>query len=162
MAKIYECTYSDSGHGKKLSNLNPYNFVLDGIKCASMEGFLQSLKTSSVGCAAGLRILHGQEAWREGQSFNSWKDTQTLYWRREPINRQSHGYQLLLNRAYDALSENMEFRLALVETLDGELTHSIGHHDTHQTLLTKAEFMYNLYRVRAKLLEKHVSAPEPH
>lgn len=30
-----------------LSNFAPHSFVIDGVKCASMEGFLQSLKTNN-------------------------------------------------------------------------------------------------------------------
>jgi predicted NAD-dependent protein-ADP-ribosyltransferase YbiA (DUF1768 family) len=30
-----------------LSNFAPHSFVIDGVECASMEGFLQSLKFSS-------------------------------------------------------------------------------------------------------------------
>ena len=158
MTKIFECTQSDDGHGRKLSNLHAYRFTIDGRLCASMEGFLQSLKTNDEREAAFLRTLSGRQAWKEGQRFTTgWQATQTLWWDGHPIYRQSPGYQNLLNRAYDALSENQEFRLALVKTLDGELTHSIGHHDTRLTVLTKAEFMYNLYRVRSKLLEEHVS-----
>ena len=155
---LYECTMSDSGFGRKLSNLQPYPFVIDGAQCASMEGFLQSLKVNDRDESERLRDMYGKEAWKAGQAYTSaWQATQTLWWDGQPIYRQSPGYQNLLNRAYDALSENQEFRLALMKTLDGELTHSIGHHDTRLTVLTKAEFMYNLYRVRSKLLEEHVS-----
>ena len=158
MAEIFECTYADSGYGRRLSNLNPYVFDIDGFRCASMEGFLQSLKTEKVGPASALRQMYGHAAWREGQAFTShWQSTQTLWWQGQPINRQSVGYQNLLNRAYEALSENKDFAMALLNTGDGELTHSIGSHDSHVTLLTKAEFMFNLYRVRAQLFEKHGS-----
>lgn len=39
-----------SGNGfpaANLSNFHPHSFVIDGVECNSMEGFLQSLKFSS-------------------------------------------------------------------------------------------------------------------
>jgi predicted NAD-dependent protein-ADP-ribosyltransferase YbiA (DUF1768 family) len=34
--------------GASLSNFAPHPFTIDGVECASMEGFLQSLKFESV------------------------------------------------------------------------------------------------------------------
>lgn len=39
-----KCGYPASS----LSNFSPHPFVIDGVECSSMEGFLQSLKFSSI------------------------------------------------------------------------------------------------------------------
>lgn len=148
----YECTYRTDGHGRKLSNLYPYQFDVDGFQCASIEGFLQSLKCNTVDGSASLRAMSGVEAWKEGQAFTrKWQGTQTLYWQSTPYNRQSAGYHNLIKRAYDALSLNKEFAHNLLLTDTNELAHSIGNNDSTLTVLTQAEFLYNLYRVRAQL-----------
>lgn len=151
--KQYECTFRTDGHGRKLSNLYPYQFDLDGFRCASMEGFLQSLKCNTVGGSASLRAMSGTEAWKEGQAFNRrWQESQTLYWQGTPYNRQSAGYQNLIKRAYDALSWNQQFANNLMMTGDGELMHTIGNNDSTLTVLTQSEFLFNLYRIRSILL----------
>jgi len=152
--KIIECTFRSDASGRKLSNLYPYKFDLDGFHCASMEGFLQSLKTDTPGFNAALRDMSGIKAWKEGQAFTTkWQKTQTLWWQHKPYNRQSPGYQNLIKRAYDALALNEEFAKNLMLTGDDELAHSIGNNDSALTVLTQAEFLYNLYRVRSHLLQ---------
>lgn len=151
--KIIECTYKSDASGRKLSNLYPHEFELDGLRCASMEGFLQSLKTDTPGFSEALRNMSGVKAWKEGQAFTSkWQKTQTLWWQHKPYNRQSAGYQNLIKRAYDALSLNQQFANALMLTTDNELVHSIGNNDSTLTVLTQAEFLFNLYRIRSILL----------
>lgn len=153
MNKIIECSFRSDGPGKKLSNLYPHQFDLDGFRCASMEGFLQSLKCNTVGGSASLRAMSGVEAWKEGQAFTKrWQETQTLYWQGKPYNRQSAGYQNLIKRAYDALAWNQQFANTLMLTGDNELAHSIGNNDSTLTVLTQAEFLFNLYRTRSILL----------
>ena len=44
-----------SGNGYpagSLSNFAPHGFIIDGVECASMEGFLQSLKLDSDSCSS--------------------------------------------------------------------------------------------------------------
>lgn len=53
LLKLFGCNVMDikSGCGypaSALSNFAPHPFVLDGVYCASMEGFLQSLKFNSI------------------------------------------------------------------------------------------------------------------
>lgn len=154
MEKVFECTFRDPGHGSLLSNLQPYEFNLDGYILASMEGFIQSLKFKDPSEAARIRSLYGIKAWKDGQEgTNEWQRTQTVWWNGKPYNRQSNGYQDLITRAYDALAINPHFRSNLAKTEDGELRHSIGKNDTQWTLLTKSEFMYQLYRLRSSIFQ---------
>lgn len=133
-----------------LSNFSPHGFTIDGIECASMEGFLQSLKFQDPEMQKHVCTLVGKKAKFKGKKKKWWK-TQTLYWQGQPIPRDSKEYQDLLDRAFDALSENKSFRKALLATHNATLTHSIGKSRPSETVLTKNEFTSRLTRIRARL-----------
>lgn len=146
---MVECDYRSEGAGKILSNLFPHDFRLDGIECASMEGFLQSLKFTSDDAADYVRSLAEMEAYRFGQSGNGWKVDQVLHWNGRDYPRLSAEYHDLLTRAYDALMRNPDFCLTLVATGNATLVHSRGKHDPRDTTLTQWEYLYQLYRLRS-------------
>jgi predicted NAD-dependent protein-ADP-ribosyltransferase YbiA (DUF1768 family) len=133
-----------------LSNFAPHPFELDGVKCNSMEGFLQSLKFKYPAVQVHVCTLVGREAKFKGKS-KKWWVTQTLYWRGKEIDRHSQEYQLLLDRAYIALSKNEGFANALLATRNATLTHSIGKKDPKRTILTESEFCSRLYELRTYL-----------
>jgi len=130
-----------------LSNFAPHPFEIDGVKCNSMEGFLQSLKFKNPEMQEHVCTLVGREAKFKGKKKN-WYVTQALWWRGIEINRHSQKYQDLLDRAYNALFQNSGFKKALLATMDSSLTHSIGKSDAHRTILTKQEFCSRLLKLR--------------
>lgn len=136
-----------------LSNFAPHAFVLDGVQCASMEGFLQSLKFSNPGMQVEVCKLVGITAKRRGANKNWWT-SQTLYWKGKPYKRDSKDYQDLLDRAYHALSQNASFQKALLATGNSSLTHSIGRNKINETVLTVQEFTSRLYKLREELQRK--------
>ena len=81
-----------------LSNLFPYAFEIDGVKCASMEGFLQALKYEDDETQKEICALSGKEA--KERSIVDWQKTQTVYWKGKSIKRQSQDFQTLIRRAY--------------------------------------------------------------
>ena len=105
---------------KKLSNLYPYQFQIDGIIIESIEGFLQSLKTNDIYHKQKLWKMSGGLAWKYGQQFN-WKDEQVLYWQEKEINRHSIEYEKLIEYSYDCLFKNDDFRNNLKESIGKEL-----------------------------------------
>ena len=142
----------DIGSGNKypsnsLSNFAPHPFVIDGVDCNSMEGFLQSLKFKSPEMQAEVCKLVGYAAKRKGKKKN-WYQTQTLYWRGKEIKRDSQEYQDLLDRAYEALFKNEKFKKALWATNSARLTHSIGKNKINETVLTTREFCSRLMKLR--------------
>lgn len=142
---------SGSGYpAAALSNFSPHPFVLDGVACASMEGFLQSLKFSNPDMQVHVCSLVGLKAKYKGKGKRWWLG-QTLYWRGVEYKRDSDEYQALLDRAYDAMSQNEGFKRALLATGNATLTHSLGKSNISQTVLTESEFMRRLYRLRAQL-----------
>lgn len=135
-----------------LSNFAPHSFVFDGIECASMEGFLQSLKFQDPEMQKHVCTLVGRKAKFKGKR-KKWFKTQTLYWQGEEIPRDSDRYQELLDQAFEALSQNEGFRRALLATQNATLTHSIGKNKKSETILTKNEFTSRLTKLRKRLQE---------
>ena len=143
-----------SGHGypaDALSNFAPHPFVLDGIECNSMEGFLQSLKFSNPDMQREVCKLVGRAAKFKGKKKN-WYVKQVLYWQGKEIPRDSDEYQMLLDRAYMAMAtQNRGFQSALLATQNAALTHSIGKTKTNETVLTRSEFCSRLTKLRTML-----------
>lgn len=142
---------SGSGYpSSNLSNFSPHGFVVDGVECASMEGFLQSLKFQDPEMQKHVCTLVGKAAKFKGKKKKWWK-TQTLYWQGEAIPRDSERYQELLDKAFNALSENSSFRRALLATQNATLTHNMGKKKPSETVLTKNEFTSRLTAIRSRL-----------
>ncbi|PLS19398.1 hypothetical protein CVD28_03000 [Bacillus sp. M6-12] len=138
-----------------LSNFSPHPFVIDGVECASMEGFLQSLKYSNPDMQKHVCTLVGKQAKFKGKK-KAWYRTQTLYWQGEEINRHSERYQELLDKAFSCLATNEKFQKALLATGTATLTHSMGHNDESRTVLTTREFCSRLTKIREELKKKGV------
>jgi len=133
-----------------LSNFAPHPFVIDGVECNSMEGFLQSLKFSNVDIQKEVCKLVGKAAKFKGKK-KKWYQTQKLYWQGKVYDRDSDEYQELLDRAYNELSKNSKFQKALLATKNSVLTHTIGKTKKNETVLTRQEFTSRLYKIREKL-----------
>jgi len=133
-----------------LSNFAPHPFEIDGVKCNSMEGFLQGLKFKDINMQEYVCTLVGKTAKYKGKPKKWWL-TQTLWWRGKEIDRHSQEYQDLLDRAYLELSKNEGFKKALLVTKDAVLIHSIGKNDASHTILTEKEFCSRLMWLRKEL-----------
>jgi predicted NAD-dependent protein-ADP-ribosyltransferase YbiA (DUF1768 family) len=131
-----------------LSNFYPNEFTFDGVKCGSMEGFLQSLKYRSIKQQQKICLLSGKEAKKKGKYKFLWKLTGNIHWQGRKIKRTSQEYKTLIKSAYKALSENQEFSDAIKATENKTLVHSIGSHDERKTILTEKEFINMLYYIR--------------
>lgn len=149
---------SGSGYpAASLSNFTPHPFVIDGVECASMEGFLQSLKFKNPDMQIEICKLWGGHAKKRGAKKNKhWKKTQTLYWLGTEIKRDSDEYQALLDRAYNALSENTGFQKALLATQNATLTHAMGRNKINETVLTTREFCSRLTDIRTRLQKQEL------
>ncbi len=132
-----------------LSNFAPNSFEIDGVKCNSMEGFLQSLKYKSKRRQIQVCLLVGKDAKKAGSRKRIWKLTHNVWWQRQRIKRQSPEFSALIGRAYDKLFANENFAKALFDSGDEELTHSMGRHEPFKTILTEEEFVTQLKRLRS-------------
>lgn len=145
----------DIGSGKgypssALSNFSPYKFVFDGVECNSMEGLLQSFKFSSVEMQIEVCKLVGKQAKFRGKG-KKWYRKQKLYWQGVEYDRASDEYQMLLDRAYEALSSNTKFQQALIASGNATLRHSLGKNKINETVLTEQEFCSRLTKIRNSL-----------
>jgi predicted NAD-dependent protein-ADP-ribosyltransferase YbiA (DUF1768 family) len=132
-----------------LSNFHPNEFVIDGVRCASMEGFLQSLKFKSKKRQAAVCALVGIEAKKRGKRKFLWKMTGNIFWQGKKLKRESIPYLELITRAYaEMCRQSKEFRLALMATVGARLTHNIGKSNPKKTILTADEFTYCLDLLR--------------
>lgn len=140
------------GPAGALSNFCAYPFTFDEVCCAGAEGLIQSLKFDDPEVQREICGLVGREAKLRGQERDAaWKEAQKLWWQGQEYDRHSGAYQHLLDRLFDALSENPDFRAALLASGDEELTHSIGKVDPRETVLTGQEFCSRLMRLRRRL-----------
>jgi predicted NAD-dependent protein-ADP-ribosyltransferase YbiA (DUF1768 family) len=131
-----------------LSNFAAHAFTFDGVKCASMEGLLQSFKIADAGEQERVCGLEGPVAQSVGRTYD-WSTDGTLWWRGVAYDRLSDSYQALLDRAYRTLYEQSKtFRDALAATAGGQITHSFGKDDPCETILTAEEFISRLERLR--------------
>lgn len=130
----------------KLSNFTAFEFTIDGVKCASMEGFLQSLKFENTNSQIATCALVGFRAKKKGKGRNKqWKSKQTLWWNSVAYPRKSKEYQSLLDRAYNELyGQNENFYKALKDAKEAVFTHSIGNSNKKETVLTESEFCKRL------------------
>ena len=133
-----------------LSNFSPHPFEIDGVQCNSFEGFLQSLKYSSALMQIEICKLVGRAAKFKGKK-KKWYQTQKLYWQGVEMDRKSEAYQLLLDRAFDALAKNTKFQKALLASGKSVLSHTIGKNKEAETVLTTREFISRLYKIRERL-----------
>lgn len=134
-----------------LSNFYPHSFVIDGVECASMEGFLQSLKYRSKKKQKKICRFSGIEAKKKGRFKLLWKLTGKIYWQGMKIDRLSNEFQELIKRAYNSVFENERFKKALFDSKGYTLSHKIGKNDPKKTILTENEFLFMLNTLRNKL-----------
>jgi len=137
----------------ELSNFNTFEFWFDGVLCKSMEGLLQSFKFEDSEKQRQVCQLVGVKAKYKGKKRNkAWKSQQTLWWRGVPYKRESVKYQELLDKAFDSLAMNKNFRDCLIDTGDADLRHDhYGSWDMTKTVLTRDEFCYRLTDIRRRL-----------
>ncbi|MDQ5976199.1 MAG: hypothetical protein QG664_112 [Patescibacteria group bacterium] len=143
----------EPGPAGALSNFCAYPFIFDGVCCAGAEGLIQSFKFDDPKVQREICGLVGREAkFRGRERDGAWKKTQKLWWQGQEYDRHSEAYQDVLDRLFDALSGNSDFRAALLASGDEELTHSIGKADPGETVLTEQEFCSRLMGLRSRLI----------
>ena len=119
------------------------------MECASIEGFLQSLKTKDIDEQKKICAMHGGSAKKASKKLTDWKDTQKLYWLGKEYDRNSEEYQELLTEAFfQCYMQNEVFRTALDSTKGIKLTHKSGKNDKASTILTADEFTGILTLIR--------------
>ena len=131
-----------------LSNLHDNPFEFDGVKCGSMEGFLQSLKYKDAVKQKEVCAMAGKDA--KNMTTTDWQANQIVWWQGREIDRQSDEFQKLILRAYKTMAvQNETFRTALISTHVKTLYHSKGCDNPYKTILTRDEFCGILMELRS-------------
>lgn len=133
-----------------LSNFTANTFTFDGVICKSMEGLLQAFKFEDENAQEITCAMVGFSAKKKGSKRNKyWQSRQTLWWRGKAYPRKSDEYQDLLDRAYKAMYDQCpKFRDALEAAGNAVFTHSIGHSNQKETVLTTKEFCSRLQKLK--------------
>lgn len=146
--KIIDISFKAKGLAKALSNLCAYPFEFDGVKCTSMEGFIQSLKVQNPRVQEDICSKSGPFCHSIREIHDDWRDTQNVYWKGKEICRHNYEYMSLLIKAYEALvnqSPLYYYALKKVKENGYKLAHTIGCSDPTETLLTPDEFIKILW-----------------
>ncbi len=139
----------------RLSNFTSRPFSFDGVQCVSIEGVLQSFKFSAAATQQKICLMRPVKAKKMGVESPGWKNSQTLSWKGIVFTRHSTMYQSILIRLYDAVyDEDQTFRSDLLALGDEDICHSVGISDQHNTVLTEAEFISQLNRLRKRAKEE--------
>ncbi|MDD2627977.1 MAG: hypothetical protein PHR25_06365 [Clostridia bacterium] len=148
--EVVDISYKDGlGATKGLSNLAPYKFTFDGVKCASFESFLQSLRVKDPKMQIEICSFPALFCYNIRFDLNDWRKDKLVYWNGIEIPRLSSKYSSLIYSAYDALfMQSYTFRYLLQLTKGKCLLHSIGCILKTETLLTPEEYLGNLERLR--------------
>ena len=151
------------GPAGKCSNFPPSPFTLDGVECASAEGFIQAIKHPDPEMQKVICQLVGRAAKFKGKKLNKKvRRTGMVYWQGREIVFRSQEHMDLIERALRAkFTQNASSRRALLATGNATLTHDLGHKESPHTSLPKREFIRMLHKIRAELQELERENPTP-
>lgn len=141
---------------RRLSNFTERPFTFEGVRCGSMEGFLQSLKFEDLHLQEQVAALVGYRAFKFGNEHgNGWKKEQVLWWRGVSYARLGAGYPILITRAYAAqFVQSNDLKDDLRASIGKILRHRQGKNDPTDTVLTEGEYIKNLNLLRFSLVEQ--------
>ncbi len=132
----------------------PVRFEIDGMECASLDGFVQSLKFERIKDQKNITKRVGNDAKKRGKDKDTaanQKADRILWWQGESFKRNSKKHKNLLARVFREMARNPRYQEALMATQDSDFTHSKGKSFQKDTLLTRKELIDNLKELRAEL-----------
>ena len=142
-----------------LSNLCSNGFRFDGMVCGSMEGFLQSLKQKDKDKQRQICSMKGKNA--KKMTSTGWQTDQIVWWKTNPIDRQSQDFYQFVSAAYlEMFQQNERFRTALMSTRGMTLFHTRGEQNPYKTILTERELCQILTQLRDNYdkRDKHIGS----
>jgi len=142
-----------------LSNFAKSPFTIHGIKCNSMEGFIQALKFKNPEVQIKVCQLVGLEAKKRGYNIKWWErpEREQLFWK--GIGFKAHGsvHMKLIGHALYCkfgAKNNSNFQAALLATGEAKLVHSIGKEE--RTSLRASDFCRLLTQIRNGIRGRYV------
>ncbi len=149
---------SEEKVARKLSNFSKDGFVIDGIKMASVEGFVQGIKFPEFPIEDIRRDiafrLAGKEAKKIGGEAAKFEQ-EFVWWKGKKIIYGSTEHYALNERAIRAkFEQNPEAMAALLSTKGKKITHELGGEENPKTCLPKAKFCRILTKIREEKLKE--------
>lgn len=136
----------------QLSNFAISPFEIDGIKCTSMEGFIQALKRNNPEIQKYGCTLIGKKAKYWGKGIKWWQrpPQEQLWWLGKSFPAHSKEHLDLIERALRCkFTQHDGSKKALLAIQNAVLTHSIG--NDNQTSLRASDFCRMLMKIRKEL-----------
>ncbi|MEK7513080.1 MAG: hypothetical protein AAB601_02675 [Patescibacteria group bacterium] len=153
---------SPDWRAERLSNLAPYPFVLDGICCASAEGFIQGIKFPPSSKERPQAFLSSGAA---AKRFGKFAGREFVWWDGRAIPYSSEEHRRLIGRAIRAKFDQSDLaRRALIATEGLTLVHETGDPEHPDTSLPNEAFCTLLTKIREELLvseRSHVTSTPP-
>ncbi|MBI2109334.1 MAG: hypothetical protein HYT93_04165 [Parcubacteria group bacterium] len=142
---------SKDWRAQRLSNFSADSFVIDGIRFASVEGFIQGTKFPT---NDPRREQAFQSVGRTAKRFGKNAERKFIWWRSGVLSYGSQAHHRLIEKAIRAkFEQNSEALEALIATRGMTLVHDLGHPESPNTSLPAKVFCDILTRIR----EKHCS-----
>jgi predicted NAD-dependent protein-ADP-ribosyltransferase YbiA (DUF1768 family) len=138
-----------------LSNFADTPFTLDGVTCASVEGFIQGLKEQKPDKQRRICLRNGFEAKRASSRRRNRRvrESGIVWWQGRAVSFKSEEYYQLIERGIRAkLDQNATARQALFDTRNAELVHDTGRPESPNTSLPSERFVSILMKIRTELL----------
>ena len=150
-----------SGKGYPLSQLcsdSLHTFELDGVKSTSFESLAQGLKFEKASQQVTVCREAPKAARERGKKAIGWKNSQTLWWKGQVMERRSEAHRALLHRAVSQMANQCPaFRHALMDT-GATLLQSVAQSKEFDVPVTEAEYCAALTEVRTQLLRMPAAA----
>lgn len=144
-----------TGKGPTLSQLSTtalHSFVVDGVRCSSLESLIQALKVEKASLAASFCCDKPKSAKERAKKHFNWSAGGKVYWLGQAIDRSSAQHRALIERVIAEMARQCPaFRQALVDTGSTVLS-SPGRSRESETPVTEDEYCSALASVRATLL----------
>jgi predicted NAD-dependent protein-ADP-ribosyltransferase YbiA (DUF1768 family) len=146
MTTINAAYKSDDPRGRAMSNLSHHPFVLDGVWCGSVEGFIQGIKFAPDDPRRGATLkLQGVPAWK----MRTQAQGGFIWWNGEQIAYRSQKHSELIRRAIEAkFAQNLDAFEALLATRGLTIIHETGHLESPTTTLTAVAYCAILTTIR--------------
>lgn len=138
-----------------LSNFAATPFIIDGVECASAEGFIQALKFPSLEMQIHVCSLVGRAAKFKGKKAGRRiKRQRKVWWQGREFEFRSMEHFEIIEQALRAkFTQSDRARRALLATWGATLTHTLGHPESAFTSLPAREFIRMLKKIRSELKE---------
>ncbi len=142
---------SDDWRAQRLSNFSADPFTLDGLKMASVEGFIQGTKFPE---EHPTREVAFHSVGVKAKRFGKKAERQFVWWNGLVIVYGSTEHRQLIERAIRAkFEQNEEAMKALLATTGMTLTHDLGYPDPPNTSLPATVFCAILTRIREENID---------